>query len=250
MLCGVPIGVWSLLVGGLEPVRVSGGVYTPFYPPSPTTRTVSVAPFRMDATPVTVASFAAFVQQEPKWTKGHPAKLFADEGYLRSWDGPAAPPGSPERPVTSVSWFAARAYCQSKGGDLPTVDQWEYAADATGSATSGARSDPNTLDQMLRWYSEGPGEPARAVAQGTPNFWGLYDVYGLIWEWTLDFNSLLLSADTRDGGDGDIARFCGAGAVSATDVEDYASFMRFAMRSSLAPSYTTPNLGFRCAYSL
>ena len=35
-------------------------------------------------------------------------------------------------PITCISWENARAFCRFSGGDLPTEDQWEYAATAAG----------------------------------------------------------------------------------------------------------------------
>ncbi len=75
------------------------------------------------------------------------------------------------------------------------------------------------------------------------------DVHGLVWEWTDDFSSLLVSGDNRNQGDADKAKFCGAGALSMDDRENYAVLMRVAMLSSLEGSDATANLGFRCARS-
>jgi sulfatase modifying factor 1 len=231
------------------PVQVGAGTHTPFYPPSGGQTEVPIAAFRMDATPVTVGEYRAFVEADPAWQKGAPPVILADEGYLSAWAGPADPGAlSDALPVTGVSWFAARAYCRAVGGDLPTVFPWVYAADATADAPAGGRKDQATLARILAWYGEGPGASLRPVGQGTPSYWGLYDMHGLVWEWTLDFNSLLVSADVREAGEAEDLRFCGAGALSARDVEDYASFMRFAMRSALKAAYTTEALGFRCAY--
>ena len=41
--------------------------------------------------------------------------------------------------------------------------------------------------------------------------------------------------------------FCGAGAASSVDPNDYAAFMRYALRSSYSAHYTVESLGFRCA---
>ena len=68
-----------------------------------------------------------------------------------------------------------------------------------------------------------------------------------MWEWVLDFNSTLISEDSRTGKDPDRLLFCGSGAVGSRDRNDYASFMRIAFRSALSPRYTTASLGFRCA---
>ena len=51
----------------------------------------------------------------------------------------------------------------------------------------------------------------------------------------------------RDQGDADILKFCGAGALSTNDRENYAVLMRIAMLSALEAVDSTRNLGFRCA---
>ena len=61
---------------------------------------------------------------------------------------------------------------------------------------------------------------------------------------------LLVSGDNRDQGDPDNLKFCGAGALSMDDRENYAVLMRVAMLSSLEAANTTGNLGFRCAKDL
>ncbi len=58
---------------------------------------------------------------------------------------------------------------------------------------------------------------------------------------------LLVDADNRKQGDADNSKFCGAGALSMNDRDNYAVLMRIAMLSSLKASDVTSNLGFRCA---
>ena len=55
------------------------------------------------------------------------------------------------------------------------------------------------------------------------------------------------SDDNRRAGDGNNTKFCGAGALSTNDPENYAVMMRVAMLSSLQAQDSTGNLGFRCA---
>ena len=86
------------------------------------------------------------------------------------------------------------------------------------------------------------------VGVSAPNYFGIYDLHGLIWEWVADFNSVFVSGDNREDSDSKNDLFCGDGAVSATDRANYAAFMRYALRNSLRGSYSTQNLGFRCAY--
>jgi formylglycine-generating enzyme required for sulfatase activity len=83
----------------------------------------------------------------------------------------------------------------------------------------------------------------------TANAYGVQDLHGLVWEWTDDFSSLLVSGDNRNQGDADNTKFCGAGALSMNDRDNYAVLMRVAMLSSLEAVDTTTNLGFRCARS-
>jgi formylglycine-generating enzyme required for sulfatase activity len=45
-------------------------------------------------------------------------------------------------------------------------------------------------------------------------------------------------------------KFCGAGAMTMEQKENYAVMMRIAMLSSLKASYATANVGFRCAKNL
>ena len=59
-----------------------------------------------------------------------------------------------------------------------------------------------------------------------------------------DFTRLLKDKDT----DKDL--FCGSGSVNATDLMNYAAFMRYAFRGSIKANYTTKNLGFRCAKNI
>jgi formylglycine-generating enzyme required for sulfatase activity len=146
-----------------------------------------------------------------------------------------------------VSWFAANAYCEQRGGRLPTWTEWEYVA-AADEVSRDARSNAAWRQRMLNWYSRPNAAVLQRVGASPANVFGVQDLHGLVWEWVADFNSLLVSADSRGEGDPDITRFCGSGAISMEQKENYAILMRVAMLSSLQARYTTENLGFRCAY--
>ena len=178
----------------------------------------------------------------PEWRRSRIKPLFADRRYLRRWAGDLdlADAAARDEPVTNVSWFAAEAYCKAQGLRLPTTEQWEYAlADAgRGQAEVRARS--------LEWFSEPNG--ARPKAIGAPaNGFGLRDMAGLVWEWTLDFNAYATTTESRDVNGKDSAGFCGGAAAGVADPTDYPAFMRYSMRASLKADYTADNLGFRCA---
>ena len=154
-------------------------------------QSVEVPAFLMDRTPVTRRQFAEFVRARPEWRRSQVTPVLTDSHYLEDWasDLDAGTRVPVDAPVTRVSWFAASAYCQWKGKELPTVDQWERAAAGDGKDATATR------EKILSWYSRPGTEPLRPVAREAPNAYGLHDLHGLIWEWTLDFNGSLVSAE-------------------------------------------------------
>jgi formylglycine-generating enzyme required for sulfatase activity len=227
---------------------VAGGTFNSVLPPDGKSAPAQVLPFRLRATPVTNAEFLAFVTRHPQWRKGNTAALFADREYLSHWAGPTTlgPDAGADQPVTRVSWFAARAFCESEGARLPTWHEWEYAAAADETRTD-ARSDARWRERLLGWYSTPASDVLADVGHSAPNAWGVRDLHGLIWEWIDDQGALMVTGDNREQGDPDLFEFCGAGAASFKDRENYAVLMRIAMLSSLRAADTTRRLGFRCA---
>jgi len=208
---------------------------------------VVIPSFEMMTHPVTNATFLAFVTKHPKWRRDTVPSVYAESRYLSHWSGPLTlgPMAVPDQPVTRVSWFAANAFCEAHDARLPTWSEWEYAA-AADAVQEDARSNPAWRETILGWYARPSNQPLPNVAQGTANIHGLHDVHGLVWEWVDDFASMLVSADNRDQDNPDRLRFCGAGALSTDDRENYPVLMRIAMLSSLEAADTTGNLGFRC----
>jgi formylglycine-generating enzyme required for sulfatase activity len=228
--------------------RVGPGVYEPLYAASPAERKVPVKVFFLDRRPVTNADFLGFVRAHPAWRRDRVKRILADDGYLAHWQSDEALGSNvrPMTPVTRVSWFAAKAYCTARGARLPEEREWELAALASETGADG-RNDARWLARILGFYAEPASSPLRDVGAAKPNFWGLHDMHGLIWEWVYDFGASLVAADSREKGDGAQNRFCGASGADAQNPGDYASFMRVAFRSSLQASFTTTRLGFRCA---
>jgi sulfatase modifying factor 1 len=205
--------------------------------------------FWLDEAPVTNQAYLRFVGRHPEWRRDRVASLFADEHYLSHWKSPTVlgtQAGSAE-PVRFVSWFAATAYCEARGGRLPTWNEWELVSIASESARD-ARRDPAWQQRILGWYATPNAARPSEIRRGRPNVYGLYDMHGLLWEWVEDFNSLLVSGDSREGGARD-NRFCGGGATAAREKGSYSMFMHTAFLSSLQARYAVANLGFRCARS-
>ncbi len=207
---------------------------------------VAVEAFAMRVAPVTQDEFRAFVAANPQWQRGRIARTFADGGYLQDW--PTALPSSGgaagRQPVVNVSWFAAQAFCEAEGARLPTWLEWEYAA-AADTTRRDARDDPAWRARILNWYAR-PASSSATNVGGEANVYGVRDLHGLIWEWVDDFNALLVSPDSRSRDDPDKLQFCGAGAISLQQRENYAVLMRIALLSSLGAADSTSSLGFRC----
>ena len=202
--------------------------------------------FDMRVAPVTNASFLAFVKSDRTWQRGRAPTTFTDASYLHQWRSSTTlgETTKSDQPVVSVSWFAAQAFCESEGGRLPTWYEWEYVA-AADETRRDARIDPAWRARILSWYSQPSNTPLSSVGS-VANAYGVRDMHGLVWEWVDDFNALLVSVDSRNQGDPDKLQFCGAGAISLKDRDNYAVLMRIALLSSLGAADTTNNLGFRC----
>jgi len=224
-------------------VLVKGGVYLPLY--GAEDQTIKVNPFLMDVYPVTNAEYLKFAKEYPQWKKSNVKTLFADKSYLRNWSNDDTFQGLPNAPITNISWFAAKKYCECQGKRLPTMDEWEYAAMAN-EKVQDARKIETYNQFILNWY-ETPKTFNNPIGKTFKNYWGIYDLHGLVWEWTSDFNSVLISGESRKDVDKDSNLFCGSAAIGASDLMNYAAFMRYAFRGSMKARYSSQNLGFRCA---
>lgn len=226
-------------------VAVKGGTYIPLYGTDSTS--VTIADFSIDVYPVTNDDYLVFVKEHPEWQKSKVKRLFADGNYLVNWDNDLSQGNqfSVKAPITNVSWFAAKKYCECQGKRLPTIDEWEYVAMAD-EKNSDARKKKTYNQKILDWY-EAPKSFNNEIGSTFKNYWGIYDLHGLVWEWTMDFNSVLISGESRKDVDKDSNLFCGSAAVGASDLMNYAAFMRYAFRGSMKANYSVKNLGFRCA---
>ena len=237
--------------GGETTVIIPAGEYRPIARATTDPALVEVPAFRLDALPVTNARFLAFVTAHPQWRRSRVSPVFADQTYLRHWAGdlelgPLAPP---DAPVVHVSWFAARAYARAHQRRLPSLAEWELAA-AAGYATPVGRAEPAFQQDLYAWLSAPTPEVLPSVATARANLHGARGLHALVWEWVDDFDTAMVTGESRADVATDQNLFCGGAAAAATDPGDYAAFMRQALRSSLKARQGTSSLGFRCAYDL
>ena len=140
---------------------------------------VTLSAFCLDLTEVTVAA----------WRGCTAAGCTApDTGSMCNWTASAGARES--HPINCVSWSQARSYCLSRGADLPTEAQWEYAARGS-----------DTTNHIFPWGNAAPGAqlcwsgggttrtstcPVQSFPSGNSPF-GVFDMAGNVAEWTLDW---------------------------------------------------------------
>ncbi len=84
-------------------------------------------------------------------------------------------------PVANITWQDAVDFCKSQNGRLPTVLEWEYAADAgLGTKYSGS----NNAQKVAIYNAKKP----MPVASLDSNTFKLYDMTGNIAEWCADWS--------------------------------------------------------------
>lgn len=179
---------------------------------------VQVSAFWIDETEVTVAQFAAFVKASGYVTEAErqggavvfrtptpdemAARPYAWWTFVKGadWRHPGGPgssnAGLENRPITFVTQADALAYARWLGRDLPSEAEWEYAAKAgqTGTVLDAAPRDIAGRPTANYWQGSFPamntGEDGRdgiaPVGCYVANHYGLHDMIGNAWEWTLD----------------------------------------------------------------
>jgi len=163
-----------------------------------------------------------------------------------------------DRPVDTVSWNDAVAYCATVTdqrrltGEIPrgtayrlsTEAEWEYACRAWTSTRFSHGDDPGNIKLSdYAWYGdpsiEGETHP---VGQKLPNPWGLYDMHGNVLEWCQDWYARYdggISLDPQGPTTGS-ARVARGGYWF-----DPAEACRSADRATFFPDYVDRNIGFR-----
>ncbi|MDR8390758.1 formylglycine-generating enzyme family protein [Aliifodinibius sp. S!AR15-10] len=205
---------------------------------------IRVASFYLDVTAVTNEQYEVFTAKHEQWQRGEVPAVFASSDYLKHWaaSGPDYEVIGKNRPVTHVSWFAANAYCQSVGGRLPTLNEWEYSAQLMDFDSQSSVS--QFAARLMSWYSSVDTKNSAAVGStGIENRLGVKDQFGLIMEWVQDFKPPV--ADDLSLDCGTVGRMQQWG-----NAYSYAASIRYITRMSYSPTTATATMGFRCAYNM
>ncbi|MFT4089982.1 MAG: formylglycine-generating enzyme family protein [Asticcacaulis sp.] len=107
----------------------------------------------------------------------------------------------PDHPVTHVTIADAQAYAHWTGKDLPTEAEWEFAARSGLAEADYAWGDeltPQGVHMANLWQGAFPYQNLETDGFGgtspvrhfPPNAYGLFDLIGNVWEWTLDIWAL------------------------------------------------------------
>ena len=155
--------------------------------------------------------------------------------------------GRDNHPINCVDWNQSRAYCQWRGGDLPTEAQWEYAARGS-----------DVANHIYPWGNAAPASqlcwsgvtgrsttcPVQSYPGGNSPF-GLFDMAGNVWEWTLDFYAsyTMPAAIDPTGPTSGANRVYRGGSWDGAA----ATVVRAAYRIDRTPLLRGDDIGFRCS---
>ena len=237
-------------------------------------RRVRVEQFAMAKTEVTVEQFRSFTDETGYRPSGICFGVEGAEFILRptgNWQDPGFRQGAND-PVVCVTWWDAQAYARwlslKTGASyrLPSEAEWEYAARAGSSAISPwelelarACSPANSFDLAGAEEFEYSGDRAfpcndehvftAPAGSFEPNAFGLYDMYGNVWEWTQDCYE-----PSYEGAPPDQravqAPGCGWRVLRGGSWGSNPLFLRSAYRSGNYPAGRNSDVGFRIARTL
>jgi formylglycine-generating enzyme required for sulfatase activity len=193
---------------------------------------VTVGPFWIDKTEVTVGAYRVCVQNH---ACARPEKSSATCTYDMD---------DPELPVSCVTWQDAESYCTSASKRLPTEAEWEFAA----RGLHGGRypwGSGTTCAFAVTLLREASGKQCvkRPARVGThpmgASVWGVLDMSGNVEEWTADWYTETYAGTSPRAGASHTLR--GGGWLSSP------SGARTTSRDWGSSIEAGPNVGFRCA---
>lgn len=206
--------------------------------------------FWLDLTPVTNAMYARFVDDNGYITRDFWTPAGWEWVQRERKTGPQYYNNfaSPQQPRVGVTWFEAYAYCQWRGGRLPTEAEWEWAARGPENRTYpwGNTFEPDNV--IYDKNSGGKTAPVgSAVGWFSASWAGALDMSGNVWEWvsTRYLPYPYRSHDGREDTNGTDNRVLRGGSWWTKGSNQ----IRASYRNLRYPDYADDGRGFRCARS-
>jgi formylglycine-generating enzyme required for sulfatase activity len=194
--------------------------------------TVTLSPFCIDRTEVSVASFRTCVdaRQCDSTAAGAQCNGLSSERA--------------DHPINCVTWSQARSLCTSRGARLPTEAEWEFAARSSDERTFPWGND--SPGGNLCWGRDGVGTcPVGAFPSGTSPF-GALDMAGNVWEWVEDWYAERYPSEAlRNPAGPAVGRYRVVRGGSWAD--GVPARVRSTRRDWNLPTMTYAYVGFRCA---
>jgi len=192
----------------------------------------------------------AGARHEVEISAGNYIYIPVDDPYLKlDFDGTTFSAKSEwaNHPMTMVSWFGAKAYCEYYGWRLPTELEWEKAARGTDGrpypwGSEVFRNNANYLTSRdpfedmssygsrttpVGFYNGSTYDGYATLDSASP--YGVYDMAGNVWQWTANVYDSQHYRYMRGG---------------SKDV--YENNLRVWARNNATPTFTSPGVGFRC----
>ena len=153
-----------------------------------------------------------------------------------------------QRPLESFNWsssiFLISLLSKKLRGltlRLPTESEWEYACRAGSHTTWFFGKDSDQLGEFA-WVKSNSERKTHPVKTKLPNPWGLYDIYGNVWEWCDDaWSRSYANKERRKTQSKTKARVLRGGSYE-NEIRDVRSACRYSKPESFTHSY----VGFRC----